>query len=79
MEVLRKINHKNIVYLEGVYETENSIYVVLEFIEGKQIFEIISEKKSCWNLEDVKNCIKGLLSGLEHLHKKRIMHRDIKP
>lgn len=38
---MRKLNHSNIVKLEGVYETENSIYVTLEYLEGEQLNELI--------------------------------------
>jgi len=38
---MRKLNHSNINRLEGVYETDNSIYVILEYLEGKQLNEVI--------------------------------------
>ena len=34
---MRKLDHENISKLEGVYETQNSIYVILEYLEGKQL------------------------------------------
>jgi serine/threonine protein kinase len=50
---MRHINHSNVMKLEGVYETENSIYVILEYLEGVQLnevlkvlFIIISEQQS---------------------------------
>lgn len=51
LSVLRKIDHHNIVYLEGVYESENSIYVVLELIEGPQLYEKIAKVQVKINLE----------------------------
>ena len=38
---MRRLNHSNVSKLEGVYETENSIYVILEYLEGKQLNEIL--------------------------------------
>lgn len=29
---MRRLNHSNIMHLEGVYETDNSIYVILEYL-----------------------------------------------
>ena len=36
---MRKFNHPNIMKLYGVYETDNSIYVIMEILEGRQLFE----------------------------------------
>lgn len=38
---MRKLNHWNIMRLEGVYETENSIYVILEYLEGTQLNDLL--------------------------------------
>ena len=38
---MRKLNHCNISKLEGVYETGNSIYVILEYLEGRQLNETL--------------------------------------
>jgi serine/threonine protein kinase len=38
---MRNINHSNVMKLEGVYETENSIYVILEYLEGVQLNEVL--------------------------------------
>jgi serine/threonine protein kinase len=35
---MRKFNHQNIIHLYGVYETENSVYVILEYLEGRQLY-----------------------------------------
>ena len=36
---MRKFNHPNIIKLEGVFETDNSIYVILEMLEGRQLYD----------------------------------------
>ena len=38
---MRRLNHRNIMKLEGVYETENSIYVILEYLEGSQLNDLL--------------------------------------
>ena len=37
VKLMRRVNHSSIMKLEGVYETENSIYVILEYLEGTQL------------------------------------------
>jgi serine/threonine protein kinase len=41
IKLMRRLNHSNIMHLEGVYETENSIYVILEYLEGSQLNELL--------------------------------------
>ena len=36
---MRKFNHPNIIKLEGVFETDKSIYVILEMLEGRQLYD----------------------------------------
>lgn len=38
---MRRLNHPNVMHLEGVYETDNSIYVILEYLQGQQLNELL--------------------------------------
>ena len=47
LEVMRQLSsqgHNNLLKLEGVYESDNSIYVVLELLQGGQLFHRIQER-----------------------------------
>ena len=46
---MRAINHPNITKLEEVYETENSIYVILECLKGKQLNDVIKSGRKFTN------------------------------
>ena len=71
--------------LEGVYETENSIYIILEYLEGLQLNELLKvvylviQSGTKISHEDAKEIIKNILRGLSHLSRNRIIHRDLKP
>ena len=41
IKLMRRLNHPNVMHLEGVYETENSIYVILEYLQGQQLNELL--------------------------------------
>ena len=69
------LNHKNVVRLEGVYETENSVYIMFEILKGGTMLNFYQDKDRKTKLKGV---MKGILSGLKYLHKKCIIHRDIK-
>ena len=46
--------HQNVLKLEGVYESDNSIYVVLELLTGGQLFHKIQQKNGHFTAEEVK-------------------------
>ncbi len=78
IELNRKLTHKNLMRLYGVYESQNSIYVQVELLQGGQLYDKIQAKHK-FTPAQVKTVMKGLLEGLEYMHEKRIMHRDLKP
>lgn len=81
IDIMRTVDHENIIKLYEVYETEKSIYLVLELIEGKSLYEVL---KKCNFREEasatrVINMVRSLLDALAYLSSKGIMHRDLKP
>ena len=74
---MREIDHDNIIKLYEVCETQNSIYMVMELLEGGHLLNRIQEKK--FSDEDVVLIMKGIIKGIEYIHSKEIMHRDLKP
>ena len=66
--VLKKLDHPNIIKLYEVYETDNSVYLVLELIEGGELFEAIKEKGSTFFELDVRILLKNLLGALDYMH-----------
>ena len=47
---MRRFNHKNLIKLDGVYETDHSIYLVLELLEGGLLSEKIAKKQKASTL-----------------------------
>jgi len=78
INLMRKLNHENIIKLHEVYESENHIYLVLELLNGGELFERIVQKGQ-YTEKDSCILMKKLLSALAYMHSKGIMHRDIKP
>ena len=44
IEILRKLDHPHIIKMYEVYETKNSIYMILELIEGGQLYDLFKQK-----------------------------------
>ena len=73
-----KVSHHNIVNLLDVGVQDQYRYLVLEFVGGRTLKDIIEEKGALPPVTAVQIAIR-LLSALQHMHKNGIIHRDIKP
>ena len=78
IKILKILRHNNIVQLYNVFQTSSTIYLVMEYIKGKELFEIIVHKKRLSELESLR-FFQQLISGIEYLGKIRVAHRDLKP
>ena len=78
IKILKVLRHNNIVQLYNVINTSSTIYLVMEYIKGKELFEIIVHKKKLSELESLRY-YQQLISGIEYLGKIRVAHRDLKP
>ncbi|KAG0474029.1 hypothetical protein HPP92_015886 [Vanilla planifolia] len=77
--ILRRLNHPNIVKLEGLVTSKlsHSIYLVFEYMEH-DLAGLSSSPDIRFSESQVKCYMSQLLSGLEHCHSRGILHRDIK-
>lgn len=75
---MRNLSHKNCMKLFEVYESDNSLYIVVELLEGGQLYDKIKAKYK-FKPHEVKKIIVSILHGLKEMHSKKIMHRDLKP
>ena len=76
--MLRELDHPNIIEFDGVYETENLVYLITEYLDGGTLEDFLKVKMNLTgNL--IQNILHDLLSALCYLNKKNLMHRDIKP
>ncbi len=75
---LAALNHANIVGVYDIGQEEGNYYIVMEFIEGMNLSDFITEKGRL----SLKNTIiisSKIASGLQYAHERRVVHRDIKP
>lgn len=76
IRILKQLKHNNIIKMKGWFEDDETIYVVLEYIDGKDCAKYYKEKLP--NKMQVKTIMKQLISALTYIHSKGIVHRDIK-
>jgi len=78
VEVQARLYHPNIVRLYGYFQDEYMLYLVLEYLDGGDLFNYI-KRKGKLDEPQTKPIVRGVLRALEHLNNLGVMHRDIKP
>mmetsp|Transcript_72309 Transcript_72309/g.182344 ORF Transcript_72309/g.182344 Transcript_72309/m.182344 type:complete len:426 (+) Transcript_72309:111-1388(+) len=78
LEIMSGITHPNVVELKAVFEDDRFLYVVMERIEGGELFKAISDRRAVIIEDDVANVGHQVLEAVEYLHHAGIVHRDIK-
>ena len=77
ISILQELSHPNIVRLHEMVETEKYIGIILEYASGGELFDYILTHRY---LKDpaARKLFAQLVSGVGYLHKKGIVHRDLK-
>lgn len=77
IEILSRLNHKNIVKYYNSNETDQHFKIFFEYCEGGSIARLL-EKYRNFNACIIRKYLREMLEGLEYLHAHNIIHRDIK-
>ena len=72
------LSHPNIVEIYDVGEDDGNFYIVMEYIEGKTLKQLI-KKRGVLSLPETMDIMLQLLDALKSAHDSYIIHRDIKP
>ena len=78
IEVLRRLNHKNIVQLFDIFKNESELCLVMELCEGGDLLHNIL-KQGAFSEVHGHRLFGDLLTAVRHLHDRNIVHRDFKP
>jgi len=78
VELHSAVDHPGVVSVEAVYESGEEVHIVMEQLEGGEVFSRLVELGR-FSEEETARVTVQLLQVLVHLHSKQVMHRDIKP
>ncbi|KND02797.1 CAMK protein kinase [Spizellomyces punctatus DAOM BR117] len=76
--ILMGLRHPNIVSINGVYDEAQYVYIVLELVQGGELFDAIVEHRK-FSESVARKVMFQLFSALKYLHDRGITHRDLKP
>lgn len=77
--VMKDSQHDNIVnFLDSYLRGNNDLLVIMEYMEGGSLTEVIDNNECKLNEKQIATICHETLKGLQFLHKKHIIHRDIK-
>lgn len=72
------LNHPNIVEVYDVGEDGGNYFIVMEYVEGRTLKQLI-KKRGALTLAEIQDIMLQLTSAIAHAHDSFIIHRDIKP
>ena len=81
INILSNLNHPNLIKFYYSFANEEGIYIIMEFCEYGDLYSLlqsVKKKKVYVNEDIIWDVAMQTLLGLEYLHSKQIIHRDIK-
>lgn len=75
---MKLIDHPNIMKLYDVWETSTELYLILEYVQGGELFEYLCNKGKLPTLEAL-DYFQQIIAAVDYCHRLNIAHRDLKP
>lgn len=76
-KALAKLTHPNIVSVFGLGEDNGFLYIAMEHVAGRSLFQISRDRSL--TIREMISIFSDIAAGLDHAHSHGIVHRDIKP
>ncbi|QID83876.1 serine/threonine protein kinase [Saccharomyces pastorianus] len=76
--VMKLLSHPNVLSLYDVWETNNNLYLILEYAEKGELFNLMVDRGPLPEREAVK-CFRQIVIAISYCHALGIVHRDLKP
>jgi len=78
VNIMLRLDHSNIVTLHELFDTPNHLHMIIDLLEGGELFDRIVEQGS-FSEKSAANIIAQISEALKYLHGNNIVHRDLKP
>jgi serine/threonine protein kinase len=78
IDALKSLRHPGIIRLFDVYMTDDKIFIVMELMEGGELFDYVVQKGTLTE-EEASRIVKKVTSAIAFMHSQNFIHRDLKP
>ncbi|XP_068025247.1 myosin light chain kinase family member 4 isoform X2 [Melanerpes formicivorus] len=79
INVMNQLNHVNLIQLYDAFESKNDIVLVMEYVEGGELFDRIIDENCNLTEMDTILFMKNICEGIQYMHQMYILHLDLKP
>ena len=76
---IAKLRHPNIVSVHQVFEENQTAYMVLDLINGRDLLDIIEDESEPLSPDQVRDILVKTLDAIDLIHRNDLLHRDISP
>lgn len=78
VDVLKRVSHPNIAKLEEAFENDAYLILIMELLDGGELFDAIVEKGR-FSEREARQVAHAVLSAMQYMHSLGVVHRDLKP
>jgi len=78
VDILKQVNHPHIIPLHHVVDTPTHLFLIMDLVDGGELFDKIVEK-GFYTEQEACAVVYKLTSAVKYLHDRNIVHRDLKP
>ena len=76
-ELMQRFNHKNITKILEVFNDEEYMLIIMEYINGGNLFSFVKKRRKL-SEKMARFLFRQIILGIQHIHSKNVVHRDIK-
>lgn len=76
---LAKLSHPNIVGVHQVFEDNDTAYMALDFVEGRDLLDVLESEPERLEPRLIRDILKRVLNAVSYIHDRGVLHRDISP